>query len=130
MTAEQLAAFNRTKEANPNPLAEKNADGLFYLSFDDANTNSDVVQTYAECLESLQAKKDQANQAAVQAGQQPQGEEESNSIAGALDDPNTKKAFAIMNYFEQKYQCSGICVTGLFYATQQVSAGRPREPCL
>jgi len=36
----------------------------------------------------------------------------------------------VIQYFEQKYKCSGICTTALFYYSLDLTKGIPRETCL
>jgi len=37
---------------------------------------------------------------------------------------------AVLAYFEQKYECSGICESSLFYYELDLTAGRPKTTCL
>ena len=45
--------------------------------------------------------------------------------AGALN-----FAMDFSSYFEEAYQCSGLCTPSLFYYSLDVSVGVPKEPCL
>ena len=36
----------------------------------------------------------------------------------------------ILNFFEKKYACSGICNPALFYYSLPISVGAPQIPCL
>lgn len=46
------------------------------------------------------------------------------------EDRQLTTALKIMEYFEEKYSCSGVCKTGLFYASRHIKHGKPVEACL
>jgi hypothetical protein len=58
MSEGDLNAFNRTKEPQSSPTAEKDANGNFYLvTKPDGSPNT--VKSYEECLEQLKSINDQ-----------------------------------------------------------------------
>jgi hypothetical protein len=41
-----------------------------------------------------------------------------------------KEFVEIVTHFEDKYKCSGLCDTSLFYYTQSITEGPPTRACL
>lgn len=41
-----------------------------------------------------------------------------------------ESGLAVLSYFENKYQCSGICESSLFFYELDLSYGQPKTTCL
>lgn len=50
--------------------------------------------------------------------------------ASNATDVSNNSALKLVQYFEQKYACSGICKTPLFYYSLDLSVGIPSTTCL
>jgi len=60
-------------------------------------------------------------------GNTADAERKQKEIEDAKPDPTFVK---IVSHIEDKYKCSGLCEKSLFYFTQSVKQGPPKQPCL
>lgn len=49
-------------------------------------------------------------------------------LKGAID--NFKRTAMTLKYYEEEYECSGMCDTPLFYSTKPIMDGLPEEDCI
>jgi hypothetical protein len=49
-------------------------------------------------------------------------------LKAAIDD--FKRKLSTLKYYEEEYECSGMCDTPLFYSTKPIMDGLPEEDCI
>jgi hypothetical protein len=118
-----------------NKDALKDANGR-YRFITTASTTANVFEKFSECHKYLQAKYDdntsansrllQAASASVSTGNVESTENNSDIPKGKAIDTGIK----ILKYFEQKYECSGVCEPALFYYSLNLNKGIPSTTCL
>ena len=112
MTEAEMNLFQRTKET-PTGTSMQNADDMYYFVTADPLTNK-IYRTFNECYDAVQ-------QAATDAGEPEPTEEKIEKHDSAVK---------VIDFFESKYTCSGICEKALFYYTLDISEGIPTKTCL
>jgi hypothetical protein len=153
MTEEKLNEFERTKVpvtngglTNKNPLTDD--DGNYRLIIKDRTTFPDTLyDTFLDCHDHLVEQKENEaqvddgsfrrlqliaqgdqNQGVAVVSQEMTAEQQDYSFVPEGDLVET--GFAMLTYFEQKYECSGVCDTSLFFYDLNLSYGPPVDTCL
>lgn len=141
MTEEELNVYGRTKNPKPSsagPTETEDADGNAWFIFD--TDESKTVKTYLECVKKA-AEFFKANRAAegglvvegvlvVVPTEEEKIKAEEDEKAMAEKEKKLETGAKIIGFFEEKYTCTGICSTTLFYVSLSLDSGVPANACL
>mmetsp|Transcript_1748 Transcript_1748/g.2447 ORF Transcript_1748/g.2447 Transcript_1748/m.2447 type:complete len:169 (+) Transcript_1748:503-1009(+) len=94
------------------------AQSSLYIPFDFSGEAAVIYRKFRDCYKDILA------------GRTSRVQPELAEFRNRFEEQNLDLAIDFANYFEEQYNCSGICKSALFYYSLSVTEGKPDKVCL